>query len=153
MSTPADNLPFTLSHLYTDFCEKVESRYIGDKPDQMHYSVRFSFEADHRMVASTLEVSFARTAKPYLMLAVSCHFNIQAAYWKKKMLRSDRSITIPRTVAIHMLILTAGATRGIIHAHAQGTKWHHLLLPTIDLNDVIKKDIHIPISHERMSHT
>jgi len=147
MSSSTGKIPFSLSHLATDYREEAPSRFVPDKADQMRYSVRFQFDAKRRMVASTLEVSFARTEKPYLMLAVSCYFNIQPAYWKSKMKRADGSLTVPRTVAIHMMLLTAGATRGIIHAHAQDKPWYHLVLPTIDLNDIIQKDIHIPISH------
>ena len=41
----------------------------------------------------------------------------------------------------HLIVLTIGTVRGILHAKTEGTKYNSYILPTINVAELIKTDI------------
>lgn len=94
---------------------------------------------DGHAVALTPSITFlSEDNKPILKISASCEFAIQPDKWKEFI--TETSIVIPESLLKHLLMITIGTIRGILHAKTENTDLNKILLPTINVSELINKD-------------
>jgi hypothetical protein len=53
----------------------------------------------------------------------------------------EKEIILPCGFAQHLLVLTIGTVRGILHAKTEGTAYNQYVLPTINVAEMLKEDV------------
>lgn len=53
----------------------------------------------------------------------------------------NSELTIPKNFISHLVMLSIGSTRGVLHAKTENTMFNKFLLPTINVNELIKEDM------------
>lgn len=94
---------------------------------------------EEHAVALTPSLTFlSEENKPVLKISASCEFAIQPDKWKDFI--TETSIIIPEGLLKHLLMITIGTVRGILHAKTENTDLNKILLPTINVHELINKN-------------
>ena len=56
-----------------------------------------------------------------------------------------KEIIFPKAFVAHMAMITVGTSRGILHSKTEGTPYNELILPTLNVADMIPEDIKFDI--------
>ena len=78
--------------------------------------------------------------KPFLIVEASCHFLIKDSAWTEMFNSETNTLVVPKGFLCHLAVLTAGTSRGILHAKTEGTCFNKYVLPTINVTGIIKED-------------
>lgn len=94
--------------------------------------------------AMTFELYYLQ--KKVLILQVSCEFEIHEDDWDS--LCKGDSVTIPKNTLEFFAIHTIGTARGILHCKTEGTSLNGIIIPPINVAEIIDKDIVINIKNK-----
>jgi len=82
----------------------------------------------------------------FLVLEISCLFRIEDISWAKIHSEDNSNLlVVPKNLATHLLILTIGTARGVLHAKTENTEFNKFSLPTLDVSNLIQEDVVINI--------
>ena len=77
---------------------------------------------------------------------VSCHFKITNDTWEE--LIQGNGIIYPKGFLVHLCVITVGTSRGVIHTKTQDSAIGAIVLPTLDVRNVIQEDIEFVLIEE-----
>ena len=130
---------------YATWCEpcKALSKIIEGAKDKIPMPIE-DIDIEQNMIGTFMTFDFLHENKIFIRLACSCHFQIQKESWTNFI--SDKpTITVPKSFLLHLATITTGTSRGILHSKTEGTAFCTLVLPTIDLTQLISTDLDFPI--------
>lgn len=130
---------FKIVGIRTDQFAVLEENFVEKKKSDLITDLEFKANKEaHQIVASTT-FTFKVAKKPFLILQISCHFIVSDESWNNCF---EGSIaTFPKDFMTHLVVLTVGTARGILHSKTEGTAFNRFLLPTINVNELITEDI------------
>lgn len=99
---------------------------------------------DHEMVCMP-EVYFIQEEKPFIKLKTACHFSVKPEQWNQFVHPEKGVIIFPKGFTDHLLMLSLGTLRGILHAKTEGTIFNRFFLPTINVTTFSEKDLELKI--------
>lgn len=98
----------------------------------------YGVDSENSSILSLVKIQFEQKNIPFLIIEVSCEFDVVENFWKE--FDSNKSITIPKGFMAHLAMITIGSTRGILHEKTKNTKFNEFVLPTINATKMIEKD-------------
>lgn len=135
-----DPIGFFLVNLSTDqFALLKEDVNIKDRFD-IQTQVRFGVSNDDKLLAVLVKFRFEQNRKPFIILEVSSKFKVRDEDWASLTDEKGENIAFPRNFILHLTVLTVGAARGILHAKTENSIYHSILLPTINVNELIDSE-------------
>jgi hypothetical protein len=140
------NIGFSLKRLTTEQFAIIESLFKDDENIEMRTSVRFGIDSTKKMIAVFFNVSFFQNNAPFLILETGSHFHIIDTSWSSFEDLSNNEMNIPKGFISHLVMLSIGSTRGVLHSKTENTIYNKFLLPTINVNDLIKTDVKIKLN-------
>jgi hypothetical protein len=84
---------------------------------------------------------FYQEDNPFMVIAVSTSFQIHPEEWTLIYNSDTNKIHLPLGIALHMSSLSVGTTRGILHAKTENHSVNSVIIPPVNLNDIIKENI------------
>lgn len=134
-----NKIGFTLNKINTQQFAIIEDVY-DDKIDEFNLSTNLGFglDADNLSIISIVKVKFEQKNKPFLIIEVSCEFDISPETWES--LDGHEIDDFPKGFLAHIAMLTIGTTRGVLHSKTDNTKFNDFLLPTINVTEMIEND-------------
>lgn len=119
---------------------------VGDIPkkdDIINFSTNFNFgiNKELKQIGAFAKFSFVKSDVPFLIIEASCHFRILEEDWTKLINEEDASIKLPKDFASHLLMITVGTVRGILHSKTENTPFNIYSIPLLNVADVVKSDI------------
>jgi hypothetical protein len=133
---------FVLRKITTEQFAIIESSF--DKTNQnieVSNGVRFAVNLNHKMVNTIVSVQFIQNENPFLILEISCIFEIIEENWSEMFNPDLEQITLPKSIATHFVVLAIGTLRGVLHTKVEHTIFHDFLLPTINVTEIVKEDV------------
>lgn len=141
-----NNIGFSLKRLSTEQFAIIDSLYKEDENIEMKTSVRFGIDSTKKMIVVFFNVSFFQNNAPFLILETGSHFHIVNESWISFEDLLNNELNIPRGFISHLVMLSIGSTRGVLHSKTENTNFNKFLLPTINVNDLIKTDVKIKLN-------
>ncbi len=114
----------------------------NDTNIEMSIGLKFGLDNKKRIIASFIKVQFEQNKKAFIVLEVANHFNIEKNTWDN-FDRTEKNITIPKGFASHLVMLTIGTLRGVLHCKTENSEFNNFILPTINVTEMIKSDVEI----------
>ncbi len=114
----------------------------SDKNIEMSIGLRFGLDYEKRNIASSVKVVFEQYKKAFIIIEIANHFNIEKKAWNG-FDKSEENIMLPRGFATHLVMLTIGTLRGVLHCKTENTEFSSIKLPTINVTEMIKGDVEI----------
>lgn len=108
------------------------------------FEVKFDADLAKKQIISRFLIEYLQFEKPFLILEVSCIFKILDDTWPEV---EFENLVLSAELARHFIMLTVGTSRGVLHAKTENTVYNTLFLPTIDVTNLIKDEIKIPLKY------
>lgn len=136
-----ENLKFRINKIDTlQFAMLPE--FYDSKSENFQYSFGMNFafpDLDNRIVACSCMVKYEGKTSPFLIIEVGLLFEVEKDSWES--IIKTNQISLPKETALHMMSLTVGASRGVLHSETKNTDFNRLVLPSINLTKIIESDI------------
>ena len=134
---------FQLDGITTEQFAVIEDAYDKtNKEANLTISLNFGLNTEERFIASFVKVQFEQNNKAFLVTEVANHFKINEAFWQE-FNKAKEHIVLPRGFAAHLVILTVGTLRGILHCKTENTEFNKYILPTINVMELIESDVEL----------
>ena len=102
-------------------------------------NLNYSYQIEEKLVIVNAKFIFLCNEKPVIAIAVNCYFNLRQ--WDEYYIESEQKLTLSKNLAQHIAVITIGTTRGILHTKTEGTLLNSLLLPSINVLELVPNDI------------
>ena len=135
-------IDFQLDKITTEQFALIEDVYNSSVKTNMGINLKFGLDRENKYVAAFVKVQFEQKGKAFLIVEVGNHFKINKASWIEFNKPTD-NIVLPRGFAAHLVMLTIGTLRGVLHAKTENTEFNKFLLPTINVMELIKEDVEL----------
>jgi uncharacterized protein with PQ loop repeat len=134
-------IPFKIKSIATT--EFATIKNFHKNGDEIGISTGFNFGVNHEShtVAVLFDLAFESNKIPFVILKIIMEFDVIPAAFKKFKNKNSKNITIPKEFLTHLAALTVSTARGILHTKLEGTELNYLLLPALNVSDIITKDI------------
>ena len=134
-----EKIGFSLNKINTLQFAIIEDAYNSDLNDlNIETNLGYGLDIENSSMVSLVKIQYEQNETPFLIIEVSCEFDIDKEYWKE--FEKDSSVSIPKAFMAHLAVITVGASRGVLHEKTQNTKFNEFVLPTINVAKMIKKD-------------
>jgi hypothetical protein len=131
---------FKLTHIITVQFAAIEQAYKGDEmATNLAFNFRFEDNKEEQTILASTAFSFVHES-PFLVIEAACYFKFAPESWKE-LIDANGKVVIPTKIANHLLVLTIGTTRGVLHTKTEGTKYNKFILPTINVADIVKDNV------------
>lgn len=131
-------VPFRLVKIRTEEFAIFRKNLSEDESFDIHYTGNIRIDVPARTVGVFTSFTFEQKGRPTLKLENSCHFEIQKDYWESQIKKNE--IFLRKELGTHLLGLTVGTARGIIHA--KKPSWlKEIFLPTLNISEIITEDL------------
>lgn len=132
-------IEFQLVGIKTAEFATFESDFVVDGEFMVNTNLNYSFHTEDNVVIVNAKFIFLCNEKPVIAIAVNCYFNLRQ--WDEYYIESEHKLTLPINLAQHIAVITIGTTRGILHTKTEGTLLNSLLLPSINVLELVPNDI------------
>ncbi|MFV8326668.1 hypothetical protein [Flavobacterium sp. ZS1P14] len=137
-----DQISFGLRQITTEQFAIIESVFDKSKDNfELGTELRFGFNTDKRIITPLLAINFKQDKNPFLLLEIGCHFEIIEEHWHNLFNSETHELKLPKELARHLVMLTVGTLRGVLHAKTENTPFNKFFIPTINVNDLVKEDL------------
>jgi len=111
---------------------------------KIELKVLLNIDVEEKIISVNLSFNFTYRSKKIMILEVSNDFEIKKEDWPKLM--KDSVIHIDKNLALHLAMITVGTARGILHCRTSMMDLQPYVLPSINLFEIIKEDVEIPLN-------
>ncbi len=138
-----DSVGFQLNKVTTEQFAIIKEAFDGTDSDVgMSIALNFGLDSENKYIAAFVKIQFEQNNNPFLIIEAGNHFEIEESAWKA-MRKESENIILPQGFACHLVMLTIGTLRGILHSKTENTEFNQFLLPTINVTELIKSDVEL----------
>lgn len=132
---------FLLKRISTEQFAILEENFQPKRDVNLELGLGFRYSIEERMIGVFLKIKFLQKKVAFLVLEVGCHFEIDQDAWNRFLNEDKTAIVVERGFACHIAMITVGTARGVLHAKTENTEFNNFLLPTINVDGLIKEDV------------
>lgn len=129
---------FLLQGIKTEQFAIFEENYLPKKRVKLGAGLQFKLDPQNKQLGTFLAFEFAQREKIFLKIQVSCHFKIQEDTWNSFL--TENKVIVPKGFLAHLAMITTGTTRGVLFAKTEGTLFSTFIIPTLNVENMIKED-------------
>ena len=143
------NVGFSLKKITTDQFAVIDSAYSKNKEVDVNFGFKFGIDQDNKYISISFSTSFLQEKSPFLLLEISCVFQITDKAWDDFSSEEKKELNFPKGFVAHLAMITVGTLRGVLHAKTENTEFNEFFLPTINVTELIKEDIHFDLDDQK----
>ena len=99
--------------------------------------IKYSLEG--KSLAIVMTFNFISEEEKVMLLKLNCEFQIQEDDWNSQI--NDAKIIFPKNFIEYLVVQTVGTARGVLHCKTEGTAFNHIILPPMNVSDMINGDM------------
>lgn len=151
MSKKSLPIEFRIKRIKTEEFAIIEEAFDENEPSIQYRVGTGLFAPENKTVICSISFSFAQKEIPYLKAEVSCAFEIREEAWEKVIDKEKNEAVFPVDFTDHLVVLTMGTLRGVLHAKTEGTPFNRFLIPTINITELRDnvKNLTIPLNYSK----
>lgn len=139
------NITFRMNLIKVDhFAILVEKQANLEHSYNIDTAIRFGMTQDSKQLYCQYKSQYRNGDKIDLLIGVSCGFEIEQNSWND--LIDGETLTVPSSFLKYMGVQTIGITRGILYEKTVGTSFDQLILPPVNLEEMITANLQFKIS-------
>jgi len=135
---------FALKGIKTEQFAIIEENYAPQKETGLGTQLQFKLDQTNKQIAVFLGFEFMQGKKIFLKIQVSCHFKIEENSWNSFI--KGNHLIIPKGFLAHLAMITTGTSRGVLFAKTEVTQFSKLVVPTLNVAEMIKEDASFDIA-------
>lgn len=148
MTDSKNKIGFSLSDVTTEQFAIIEEAFNDESPVELNLGSTFAVDIENKLISNFFKIQFTQEKNPFLILETGCHFKISPEAWDKFFDKEKNNLRMPQGFASHLVMLNIGTSRGVLHAKTEDTIYNQFILPTINVNALIDKDVVFDLSEE-----
>lgn len=137
----ANSIGFSFIRVVTNQFAIIDSAFDDKKEIGFNVDVKFGLNEKDKILAVIFSPAFYQESKPFLLLEITCHFKISDKSWLEFKKEHVKKLKIPVGFLRHLVVLTIGTARGALHAKTENTPFNQFLIPTVNVQELIKEGI------------
>lgn len=141
-SESPQQVAFLLQSISTEQFAILEEDIKASDGLELTTNLTFGIQPNEHLIGVFSKFTFSQNGKPLMLIEIGCHFLIKPEHWLK-MESKEGTVLVPKSVVSHMAIITIGTARGVLHAKTEGKAHNEFVLPTINVSELINKDVEI----------
>lgn len=134
-------IEFLLQKITTEQFAVIESAYSEDKDVQFTLNIKYGINEQERIIAVHFTPEFCQDKTPFIVLETSCFFKIRNQAWDAFKNKDKTKLTVPVGFIRHLIMLTVGTARGVLHSKTENTLYNNFLIPTINVTEIIDSGV------------
>lgn len=142
MDKKKNPVSFQLSRISTEQFAIIKENYTPEKEIGLGIHLKFGLDQEQKIIAPFVLVQLGIEDKPFLQIEIGAHFEIDDAAWQDFEVDQEK-LVIPKGFAQHLVVITIGTLRGVLHSKTENTEYNKYLLPTINVTEIVESDIEI----------
>ena len=131
------SIPYRISHIETVQFALFPDNYVNGREVLVNTNCGYNVRSDLNQVRNVISVNFIQNEKLLLVAQLACFYDIAPDGFES----IRKSGQIPVDFLRYMGSISIGAMRGVIHAKTEGTVLNPVVMPPINLEDMIKNDL------------
>jgi hypothetical protein len=137
------SIKFRLVRLKTDQFGILRDMYIPDARVGVYTKLSFGAEEKDKIVAVSALFRFESDDKqaPFIILETKAYFNIEPESWESMYDADANTLSLEKGFARHLSVIVVGTSRGILHTKTEGTDLNQVILPLINVEEILKEDV------------
>lgn len=132
---------FSLNNITTEQFAVIDSSYNEGVDINLKAGFKFGINKEKKIISVIFSTSFLQENTPFLVIEVGCHFKIKEDAWNQFLDESETELIVPKGFISHLATISVGTTRGVLHSKTENTPFNKFFLPTINVTDLVKKDV------------
>lgn len=137
-----NELGFAFAGIKTNEFAIIDDAYKKTGKLEVITGIGFGLDEGNRIIVIGVRFSFLKKEKqPFIIIGAQVNFEINKLGWESIYNKKENTFTFPEKLMTHLIVLTIGTIRGILHAKTEGTQYNSYILPTINVADLIKNDV------------
>ena len=139
----SNSIGFHLKNITTEQFAILENSFDNSVDDvNMEIGLKFGVDKKNQVVTSFVKVQLEQKKVPFILLEVANHFGVEETAWNG-FFNDENKMIIPKGFAAHLVMLTIGTLRGVLHCKTENTEFNQYILPTINVTEMIKDDVEL----------
>jgi hypothetical protein len=117
--------------------------YSPDARVGVYTKLSFGAEEKDKIVAVSALFRFESDDKqaPFIILETKAYFNIEPESWESMYDADANTLSLEKGFARHLSVIVVGTSRGILHTKTEGTDLNQVILPLINVEEILKEDV------------
>ncbi|OFY48324.1 MAG: hypothetical protein A2W85_10145 [Bacteroidetes bacterium GWF2_41_31] len=145
METKPTPVKFALIRILTEQFATLDENFVDKEEISLGVNIKFGVDVPLRAITVFVTIRFEVKSQPFLLLEAGCIFGVSPQSWESFIQPDAKIILIPEGFLTHLSVITTGTCRGILHSKTEGTAYNRFLLPTINVTELVKGDISLPL--------
>lgn len=113
--------------------------------DNIELECGLGFHASEQCVSVSVKVIYTSAdAEPLLVIETICQFAISEESWNG-LEQANGEVLLPKEFLAHLAMHTVGTVRGVLHCKTEGTPLNFLILPPVNVAEMIQHDLSLPV--------
>jgi hypothetical protein len=136
-----DIINFSLQKIQTLQFSLIKENYTKMEAAEINAGLGFGLDKENRMIQVKFNVAYKNDKLPFIIAEVACFFEIAPDSFAGFRVTDEGKTVIPCGLARHLSVLTVGTARGVLHSKTENTEFNSFLLPTINVQELIREDL------------
>ena len=146
---------FALVNIKTEKLDIHPEAFEDGKPVAIQAGVNFGVDKQKHLVKTLFNHNFVhkeedreeqKNVAPFIELTVSCVFALDPESWQILEKEKEQVFILPKGLASHFAMMTAGTARGILHNETEHTDYNKFIIPAQSVGDIIPNNVQIPLT-------
>ena len=137
----SETIGFFLNKITTEQFAIIESAFKNDAEIQFNINSKYGINVKDKMIAVSVAPAFSQNKIPFLVIEIACHFTIAGDAWVRFTNKDKTKLILPLGFVRHLTMLAIGTVRGVLHSKTENTTFNKFVLPTINVNEIVKNGI------------
>ena len=134
-------IPFLIKAIGTREFATIKDAYKEGEEIDIKTKFNFGVGRENHTIVILLDLTFESNKTPFVILKTRMEFEIEAKAFEKLKNKDGGAVVVPKGFLTHLAALNISTARGILHSKLQGTDFNHILLPALDVSQVLKEDM------------
>jgi hypothetical protein len=141
------SIPFRMVNIETREFAIIENNYVPSQEENfLQIQVNYSVSKESNVIGVIVKIVLEHNERqPYVIVSCSISFEVESATMSK--MWDAEVLTLPKNFITHLLVLTIGAIRGVLHAKTEQSIIGKQMLPEVNVTEIIKQDEVIDIKN------
>ncbi|MBO4817229.1 MAG: hypothetical protein J5498_02960 [Bacteroidales bacterium] len=131
------SIPYRISHVETIQFAIFPENFTNGQEVMVNTDCGYNVRTDLHQVRNIISVNYVQNEKLLLVVQLACYYDIAPDGFEA--IKKDGKI--PVDFLRYMGSISVGTIRGVIHAKTEGTVLNPVVLPPINLEEMIKSDL------------
>lgn len=148
MESKAQQIGFALRGIKTEQFAVFEENYTPKNTVNLGTSLQFKLDVGNRYIGVFLTFQFEQEKKTFLKIEISCHFQINNEAWQDWAQENGLKLVVSKDFLLYLAMITTGTARGVLFAKTEATRFSTIIIPILNITDLIPDDIIFDLSEE-----